>query len=312
LRFLNGSNSRFLILKMVDDPLATRPATPTRQFTQIGAEGGLLPASVELDQLLMGPAERADAIVDFRGLPAGTEIYIINEGPDEPFGGGIVGTDFPPADPNTTGQVMKFVVVEDTALGEEFNSIPTLPGITPLGPPDRTRRLSLNELDSQQVCVTEDAQGNVVQIPGATPPDCGPQGTVFGPVAALLGILDDAGNPVPKFWAEPITENPQLGDTEVWELHNFTADAHPIHPHLVQFQVVNREDRTTGVIRGPEPWETGFKDTVIALPGEITRIKATFDKPGLYVWHCHILEHEDNEMMRAYFVGDPVDVPPTP
>jgi FtsP/CotA-like multicopper oxidase with cupredoxin domain len=66
----------------------------------------------------------------------------------------------------------------------------------------------------------------------------------------------------------------------------------------VQFQVVEREVMDGGAIRGPEPWETGFKDTVIAYPGEITRVKAKFDLPGRYVWHCHIVEHEDNEMMR--------------
>jgi FtsP/CotA-like multicopper oxidase with cupredoxin domain len=58
-----------------------------------------------------------------------------------------------------------------------------------------------------------------------------------------------------------------------------------------------------GPVRPPERWETGLKDTVIAYPGEITRVRATFDLPGLYVWHCHIVEHEDNEMMRPLFVG---------
>jgi FtsP/CotA-like multicopper oxidase with cupredoxin domain len=79
-------------------------------------------------------------------------------------------------------------------------------------------------------------------------------------------------------------------------------DAHPIHIHEVQFQVVARQP-FAGPARPPESWETGFKDTVIAYPGEITRIKATFDLPGRYVWHCHILEHEDHEMMRPYIVG---------
>ena len=85
-------------------------------------------------------------------------------------------------------------------------------------------------------------------------------------------------------------------------MHNFTEDAHPIHIHEVGFEVVNRQP-FDGVARPPEPWETGRKDTVIAFPGEITRVKARYDLPGLYVWHCHILEHEDNEMMRPYFIG---------
>ncbi|HSB68025.1 MAG TPA: multicopper oxidase domain-containing protein [Candidatus Methylomirabilis sp.] len=102
---------------------------------------------------------------------------------------------------------------------------------------------------------------------------------------------------------ETITENPALGATEVWELHNFTEDAHPIHVHLVQFQVVNRQPFDGSPSRPPETWERGFKDTVIAYPGEVTRLKARFDIAGRFVWHCHILSHEDNEMMRPYKVG---------
>jgi FtsP/CotA-like multicopper oxidase with cupredoxin domain len=76
----------------------------------------------------------------------------------------------------------------------------------------------------------------------------------------------------------------------------------------VKFEVVNREG--TGGVRDPEPWETGPKDTVIAYPGEITRVKALYDLPGFYVWHCHIVEHEDNEMMRPFHVGPiPPDAP---
>jgi FtsP/CotA-like multicopper oxidase with cupredoxin domain len=93
-------------------------------------------------------------------------------------------------------------------------------------------------------------------------------------------------------------------------MYNFTEDAHPIHIHEVQFEVVNREvfdpeEDATGTVRMPEAWETGTKDTVIAYPDEITRVKALFDLPGLYVWHCHIVEHEDHEMMRPYAVGTP-------
>jgi FtsP/CotA-like multicopper oxidase with cupredoxin domain len=118
----------------------------------------------------------------------------------------------------------------------------------------------------------------------------------------LLGLIGKHGNGLPLQWEDAITENPALGATEVWELHNFTEDAHPIHIHEVQFQVVDRQP-FSGAAQPPEPWETGFKDTVIAFPGEITRVKALFDLPGLYVWHCHIVEHEDNEMMRPYFIG---------
>jgi spore coat protein A, manganese oxidase len=86
-------------------------------------------------------------------------------------------------------------------------------------------------------------------------------------------------------------------------------DAHPIHLHQVMFEVVDRqpfnmETGERGPVRPPEPNELGPKDTVIAYPDEITRVKARFDLPGLYVWHCHILEHEDNEMMRPFQVGE--------
>jgi FtsP/CotA-like multicopper oxidase with cupredoxin domain len=98
-----------------------------------------------------------------------------------------------------------------------------------------------------------------------------------------------------------------VGDVEEWAIYNDTADAHPIHIHLVQFEVLGREviGGGTSVVgsNDPLPWETGFKDTVISYPGEITRVKMRFDYPGFYVWHCHIVEHEDNEMMRPYHVG---------
>jgi FtsP/CotA-like multicopper oxidase with cupredoxin domain len=117
------------------------------------------------------------------------------------------------------------------------------------------------------------------------------------------------GEPVALGWDDAITENPATGAVEIWELHNFTEDAHPIHIHEVQFQLVDRRP-FGGPARGPDPGESGFKDTVIAYPGEITRVKALFDIPGLFVWHCHIVEHEDNEMMRPYFVGPmPADLP---
>jgi spore coat protein A len=268
-RFLNGCNSRFLILKFSD---------PNLTFWQIGTEGGFLPAPVELPQLLMGPAERADVIVDFGGFAPGTEILLHNIGPDEPFGGGIPGIDFPVADPDTTGQVMQFRVAP--RLGQDRTTPPDqliLPPLVGLGPESYTRQVSLNEEDS------------------AVLPNVGPR-------AALLGTLDDDGEPAPLMWDDPITENPALGATEVWEIYNFTEDAHPIHIHEVQFQVVERQP-FEGTPYGPEPWETGYKDTVIAYPEEITRVRVLFDLPGRYVWHCHIVEHEDNEMMRPYFIG---------
>ncbi len=291
LRILNGCNARFLILKFNTE----------LPFHQIGNEGGLLPGSpLQLPRLLLAPAERADVLVDFSGFSPGDKIQLLNLGPDEPFGGGEPEEAFEPADPATTGQVMQFRVVVG---GKEGNAgaIPTsLPAIEPLGAERTTRDLTLNEI--------------AFPVPGNDEI----------PIEAELGTA--AAGPLP--WMAPITENPMVGDTEVWRLINLTADAHPIHLHLVTFEVLERrpfdvdafiddqmqyllngrtgdppQPQFTGPAESPQPWEAGRKDTVIAYPGEVTFIKANFDLAGLYVWHCHILEHEDNEMMRPFYVG---------
>jgi FtsP/CotA-like multicopper oxidase with cupredoxin domain len=286
-RFLNGCNSRFLILRFSNG----------LPFWQIGAEGGFLPEPVEVEQLLLGLAERADVIVDFTKVSVG-DIILQNLAPDEPFGGGEPDEDFDRADPDTTGQVMLFKVVPVPATSPPDTSTPPsqlqLPAPPPIPEATRTRRVSLNEEDSRTVRVSTDESGNVVL-------DCA-DGEPFGPRFALLGRMV-GGKSKALRWDDPISENPAVGATEVWEMYNFTADAHPIHIHEVTFEVVNRESLETGDVRGPEIWESGRKDTVIAYPDEITRVKATFDRPGLFVWHCHIVEHEDHEMMRPYRVG---------
>jgi hypothetical protein len=170
-----------------------------------------------------------------------------------------------------------------------------LPALTPLPAEDVTRPLALIEASA----IGFDAQGNEVD----------------GPVEALLGVVS-AGLAVEKLWMDTATENPKVGDTEVWEFYNTTADAHPMHIHEVAFQVVNREGlvldedgevvqpiHLDGVVMPAESWETGFKDTVTALPGQVTRVRMHFTNPGQFVWHCHIVEHEDNEMMRPYRIG---------
>jgi spore coat protein A len=234
-------------------------------------------------------------IVDFTSVGVGTEIILRNLGPDEPFGGGEPPGDFDQADPNTTGQVMQFRVI--AATGPDPSTPPNalvLPAIAALPAATNTRQVSLNEVDSETVRVSEDADGNIVL-------DC-EGGEPFGPKEALLGTLA-GGVGVPRGWDDPITETPAVGATEVWELHNFTEDAHPIHIHEILFEVVDRQP-FGGPVRPPEIWEAGArKDTVVAYPGEITRVKATFDRGGLFVWHCHIVEHEDHEMMRPYRIG---------
>ena len=289
-RFLNGCNSRFLILTL------DHPDLP---FWQVGAEGGFLDAPVRRSQLLIAPAERADVIVDFTHAPVGSRIIMRNLGPDEPFGEGLPDVDFEPSHAESTGLVMQFRVIP--AASDDASTPPeslVLPARVPLPAADLMRDLSLNELESATVRVNSQGHDRAIHL------GCSDAGAVpFGPTAALLGTVNIDGTGKPIEWREAITENPALGATEVWAIHNFTEDAHPIHIHMVMFEVVERVSLETGAIRGPEPWEAGLKDTVIAFPQEITRVKATFDLAGRYVWHCHIVEHEDNEMMRPFVVG---------
>jgi spore coat protein A, manganese oxidase len=287
-RVLNGCNSRFLILRL---------SRPGLRFWQIGGDLGFLPQPIEVEHLLLAPAERADVIVDFGEVPTGTTVVLQNLAPDAPFGGGMPGVDFAPADPQSTGLVLEFRVV--AATGADTSVAPAalvLPTRTPLPHTTIARDLSLNEEESRTVHIVNRGRGPVVQLA------CGdPSAVPFGPVAALLGTMHGGHEPAPMTWMHPVTETPALDTTELWHIHNFTMDAHPIHLHLVAFEVVGRVGMD-GVERGPEPGETGLKDTVIAYPDEITTVKAHFDKAGLYVWHCHILEHEDNEMMRPFRV----------
>jgi len=284
----------------------------------------LVPYPSTEQAMLFAPAERMDVIVDFSNLEPGTVVRMINTGPDAPFGG------FPIdlgdlAYPVTTGQVMEFVVTEPDETPPTFTD-PTYLKLKPRTELTYTnsRTVTLNEEESSQVCVEADEFGEfiipITQIESVMPgdnflSDCeAAHGVPFAPKAALLGVLDNSDTSVPLLWMDPFTELPVVGDTEEWVIKNFTADAHPIHLHLVQFQVINREvwdsnspnydpnNPNIGYTYGPYPYETGWKDTVVVYPGEIARIKAKFDIVGLYVWHCHILEHEDNEMMRPYFV----------
>ena len=116
-------------------------------------------------------------------------------------------------------------------------------------------------------------------------------------------------------WDMPVTENPKIDTTEIWEIVNTTEDSHPIHLHLVRFQLLDRRSflepvyyrtrqlRYNGPVETPESWEAGWKDTIRAHSNMVTRIIVKFEGyTGRYVWHCHVLEHEDNEMMRPYEV----------
>jgi len=181
------------------------------------------------------------------------------------FGGTSVYLINTQGDVGTTEQVLRFDV---SAAAVTDTSTPALelvlPTRNPLGPADNVRQVSLN--------------GNGTD---------------------LLGTVNADGTANPLFWAEAITETPRLNSTEEWQIVNFSGAEHPIHIHLVQFEILGRGDGTVA----PGPGETGTKDTVIVHDGETVRVKARFDIPGQYVWHCHILEHEDDEMMRPYTIA---------
>jgi len=272
----------------------------------IGSDQGLAAAATQTDYLLFEPGGRYDVVFKFRNL-AGSRVIMENILGDAPYGGDLPEPDdlFPD---RQTDRIMAFDVVlhENTDVPDTFDptAIAAYGGNT--NPVTNTRKVALFEGTDE-----------------------------FGRLQPLLGTaeptLDTAGKIVNGTiaWHSPTTENPALGATEIWEIYNATGDAHPIHLHLVNFEILNREGFTSDVIEQPilqhnGAFGVGFrlenimldgnvvdatgvekapKDMVTALPGEVTRIKATFDKPGRYVWHCHILSHEDHEMMRVLHVG---------
>ena len=224
LRFLNGCDSRFLILDFAN--------IPGVEVWMVGNEGGFLAAPVNMtavngSRILMSPAERADVIVDFTNVAAGS--YTLgNVGPDAPFGGFPIPTgDL--ADAETTGQVMQFRVVPalaaDPTTPPQFLQLPAIPALPAA---KRTRKLVLAELTSNQ--------GWDV------------------PVETRLGTAEDNGNYKVLKWEDPVTEteNPGVGDSEIWEFYNTTVDAHPMHIHEVAFEVLNRQG-----IRGVRPEHRG-------------------------------------------------------
>jgi FtsP/CotA-like multicopper oxidase with cupredoxin domain len=288
-RFLNGCDARFLILDFAN--------IPGVEVWMIGNEGGFLAAPVNMtsvngNKILMGPAERADVIVDFANVPVGNHI-LGNVGPDAPFAGLPIDP-LEVADPLSTGQVMQFRV--GPALAPDPTTPPQFLVLPPIVP--------LAGVTPRPLALLEEMSMFFADAPAETL-----LGTVAGDPNTGIGTW------TPRMWSEAVTENPAIGATEVWEFYNGTADAHPMHIHEVLFQVVDRQaifvdeaNNTFQVVPGsvpqpPEPWENGFKDTVIAYPGQVTRVRAQFNTPGQFVWHCHIVEHEDNEMMRPYRIG---------
>jgi FtsP/CotA-like multicopper oxidase with cupredoxin domain len=335
MHLLNGTDSRFMAIRfrIAASPTSTDlvgASTPI-PFYVIGSDQGLASSATMTDTLLSEPGSRYDIVFDFSTVPFGSRVIMENIGGDEPFGGDIPG----PQVFSETNRIMAFDVTLNlndatTAAGlpdqaDNFNpaniSNPSIPNTNPV---DRTRKVALFEgLDEfgrlQPLLGTAepatDHLDNPVNWP-ATPDYVN---------AGLTGQMEGS-----MAWHSPTTENPALGDTEIWEIYNATGDAHPVHLHLVHFDVLGRQEFTADVINQPVvqhngalgngfrlenialgnvvPQPGGYvenapKDMVTALPDQVTRIKATFDKPGRYVWHCHILSHEDHEMMRVLHVG---------
>jgi len=299
LRILNGSNARFYNLSFDagDGPIP---------FFQIGGDGGLLfDRAAKLKQLLIAPGERADIIFDFKDFPMGKKVILKNDAPAPYPGGGEV----------ALPEIMQFRVNKTLSSPDDTTPPGMLilpPGVTLIPTPGVPKR---------DVVMKE----NEDPITG-------------NPIEVLLNG---------KRFTDPVEEKPKNGNTEIWQFINLTIDGHPMHMHLVRFQILNRQPfdvkaytrdwnkylkgngpkpvldnyLTKGPIRRPEANEIGWKDTAKAYPGEVLRVIAKFDVPILgnkktpwlrpisgkerYVYHCHILEHEENDMMRPFEVTVP-------
>jgi spore coat protein A len=356
LRFLNACNARFLNLQLyiadgsangitlnaLGNPtnapftskLYSTMLTAAPEVLQIGTEGGFLnkptrvPTNLPFNpvtmtgSLIVAPAERPDIIIDFAAM-AGKDIILYNDAP-APFPMGDPRADYFPgwnikANPTnaTTAPgygpnsrvLMRFRVANtasstDAPLGIFDTTL--MPGIdAPLVPTAATpvRQVTLNE--------GFDAYGRLIQMLGTTVPLASPSAG-FG-----------------RAYLDPATEVVPRGTTEVWEVFNTTADVHPMHWHLVNMQVINRQPfqasslgstkggvNYTGPAVAAPASENGYKETVPMYPGTVTRFITKFDLPATpfavppsprtggneYVWHCHILEHEEHDMMRPLIV----------
>jgi FtsP/CotA-like multicopper oxidase with cupredoxin domain len=379
LRFLNGCDSRFLALQFFEVPpgatdFSTVISGPL-PFTVIGSDQGLASSPTTVDTLLSETGSRYDIIFDFKSVAFGNRVIVKNIGGDEPFGGDIPG----PQVFGETDRVMAFDVVLPIDAAVPDVSPTSLPVLTAVGTPTRTRKVALFEGKDefgrlQPLLGTAEPATDYAANPVNWPAKPEYQQAVFpdGTSSPLVGQMEGS-----IAWHSPTTENPALDSTEEWEIWNVTGDAHPVHLHLVHFEILGRqeivwdsntivagdvlldgsiatEDDETRVIPNakaaaaagngtyletqptvqhnsvagdPATYGQGFrivnltygasvplgptdgyvenapKDMVTALPSQITRIKAKFDKPGRYVWHCHILSHEDHEMMRVMYVG---------
>jgi len=242
--------------------LALSPPSGVLNFTVIGTELGLLAAPVNgVGQLTIGPGERYDVVVNFAGLNTGDEVLLENS----------AGAPFPNGTVDLT-QVMKFRV---TSLIGDIDPLPS------------TLR-TVQHTDPASAVRTRDFRLKKSGLDG-----CGRQ----------IWKINDLG------WHD-MAEYPELGTVEIWRFINDSGVSHPMHMHLVAFQVLDRDGFTTGAggqiipngnPQAPPAEENGWKDTAMVAPNQILRVIAKFeDYKGNYAYHCHILEHEDSEMMRQF------------
>ena len=244
-RVVNASNSRFYYFSLSNG----------QPFHQIGTDQGLLPAPVNVDALMLAPAERADLVIDFSGL-GGQQIVMQSQ----------------------TLALLQFRVAAGPPGGGKLPAVLRAVPKIRRSSAVRHRTLTLNQY--------------------------------VDPATHMMLMLLNA-----SYWRMPVTEKPVLDTVEVWNLVNLTDDNHPIHLHLVRFQILERQPfdideyllsgkmRYVGPAVPPRPSEAGWKDTVQAQPEMITRIIMRFEGfAGRYVWHCHVLEHAANEMMRPFEV----------
>ena len=302
-RFLNGCNARFLRMQFVQataiDTLPSNRNWTTIPFTQLGAEGGFFAApAVPATQMLLAPAERADVIIDFTGLQ--NKKFILFNDAATPFNGSS----------STRGAIPEVMMfdVSLTLTGTDTSVIPASFGslggfVDNLGNPAAPNIAAATNVPKT---LTEIALPN----------------------GMLMQLIDQSGYDV-----NPITGAPSpmefatLGTNEIWQIVNSTVDTHPIHLHQTAFQVLDRQmininaymkalgtapgiDPTPFLTGRPSPAgpdEAGWKETVRANPGEVTRIAINWkDYAGNYVYHCHILEHEEHDMMRAITINPAV------
>jgi spore coat protein A len=279
LRVLNGANSRFFHLylnlaKRVTDIPSLVP------FHQIGTDGGLLPNPVALNKLLLAPAERADLVVDFSGLE-GRIVTLANDAPAPFPGWDQINSRHP-----KLYELMQFRVTRPLSSKESSFSIST---------PMDSRGLD----ESKSVMTRDFVLSEKIDGHGRS-----------------LGVRINS-----KGYDDPVTERVTLGSTEKWRFINTTDDAHPMHLHLVQFKILERQGFNPATVgagalellgspRPPAANEAGWKDTAVVQPRDVLTILVCFEGyAGRYVYHCHMLEHEDNDMMRPYEVVDEAQLP---